>query len=145
MKLRSFQYKLLLNAIVTNIQLKRYGVRQDNFCSFCNIGKESYKHLFFECKYVYELWRFLDSRLHNVKLNFVNVFTNKIGFNPKQMESSIVLITKYYIYKTRCMNERISVTSCVNYIKNYVLIEEQIAKEKGKTQLHIRKWQDLKL
>ena len=34
-KLRSFQYKLLMLATVTNIDLKRYGIKESELCTFC--------------------------------------------------------------------------------------------------------------
>ena len=40
-KLRSFHYRFTLSAIITNIQLKWYGMRQDSRCSYCNHSEES--------------------------------------------------------------------------------------------------------
>ena len=51
---------------------------------------------------------------------------------------------KHYIYRTRCLQERISVKSCENYLLHYVNIEEYIAKSVGKLELHKNKWSELR-
>ena len=55
-KLRSFQYRLLHRAIITNIHLNRWGKIESDGCSFCHKSSESYSHLFATCTSVVELW-----------------------------------------------------------------------------------------
>ena len=64
-KLRSFQYKFLLRAIVTNVDLKYNGIRQDANCTFCNLEKETIQHLFVNCIYVKPLWQFVKKIINN--------------------------------------------------------------------------------
>ena len=138
-KLRSFQYRLIMSAIVTNIHLKHYGILDSNSCTFCNNEVETCIHLFYDCVKVKPIWIHIKKEF---KLTFEvsDLILNNIVDNPKHMENCIVLIAKYYIYKTRCLKEQISVMSCTNYIKNYIAIEEQIAKENNKLGLHTIKW-----
>ena len=51
-KLRSFQYRFFLKAVVTNIQFYYYKIREDSLCYFCEVEKESIKHLFYDCNLV---------------------------------------------------------------------------------------------
>ena len=139
-KLRSFQYKLLLGAIVTNVQLKWYRIKETNNCSFCNAYKEDYKHLFYDCRYVQQIWSFVTDYLKLNELTFYQIYTNKVVINPRHVKNVIILIVKFYIYKTRCSSERVSMKSCENYIKHYRSIEEQIARNSGKLHLHNQKW-----
>ena len=49
-KLRSFQYRLMMRAVVTNVQLYHYKIREDTMCSNCNKQPETIQHLFYECE-----------------------------------------------------------------------------------------------
>ena len=55
-KYRSFQYRLLQRAIITNQHLYKWGKKTQNTCTFCDGTEESLVHLFFECPYTYALW-----------------------------------------------------------------------------------------
>ena len=55
-KLRSFQYRILTQSLITNVQLKQYGIKDSNLCTFCNSQKESTVHLLFYCPSVFNLW-----------------------------------------------------------------------------------------
>ena len=48
-KYRSFQYRLLHWAIVTNLRLQRWGMRSNDLCIFCGKSTGSYLHLFIYC------------------------------------------------------------------------------------------------
>lgn len=43
-KYRSFQYRLMSQAIITNVHLYRWKKRGMNVCSFCGLEKETYVH-----------------------------------------------------------------------------------------------------
>ena len=137
-KLRSFQYRLLTNALTTNKQLKIYGIR-DEMCTFCNEQVETVQHLLWTCKYVQEIWLHCSTEFKLGLLNFRKIICNNIDENPINARNTIVLIVKQYIYKTRCLKERLSVTASTNYVKSYVEIEKEIAKQKQNH--HEHKWQ----
>ena len=142
-KLRSFHYRFALRAIITNVQLKMYKIKEHDRCSFCNENRETIAHMFFECKYVQVLWLKVAEWLRIDRLTYTQIYSNKIVPNPRHAENSVVLIVKHYLYRARCLQERISVTSCENYIKQYRSIEECIAKSKNKLDRHILKWSNL--
>ena len=58
-KLRSFQYRMLQSAIITNVQLFRFNMTTSNLCSFCSSEAENIVHLFVECPKVRNLWSHL--------------------------------------------------------------------------------------
>ena len=140
-KLHSFQYRLLLQAVITNVHLKHYKIKESNNCSFCSTTKENLKHLFYDCKYVTVVWNYVE-KCYNCKLDWLQVFTNQVHAKPKHPLNTVVLIVKFYIYSTRCEGKRVNVKSCKNYIKNYIQIEEQIAKSKNRLHLHETKWSE---
>ena len=56
-KLRSFQYRLILPALITNIQLKIYGIKENDLCSFRGVNRETIVHILFECPKVKVIWK----------------------------------------------------------------------------------------
>ena len=105
-------------------------------CTFCNEKPESYKHLFFECKYVQPIWESIQKDLKLTELTLYQILTNEVIRNLKHIQNAIILITKYFIYRSRCLQEKISKELAYNYINYYCKIEEQIAKNKYKLALH---------
>ena len=83
-KIRSFNYRMLHGALVLNTHLYRWNMRSDNLCSFCETNREDVQHLFFECKYVIELWEKVKKWLSEtpngycIELTFENVFFTKL-------------------------------------------------------------------
>ena len=143
-KLRSFQYKLLLRAIITNVHLKHYNVLTSNNCTFCNLETENYAHLFYFCESVRKLWEFIEKKC-NCILSYENVILNRYLDNPKLAVNSLILFIKYFIYRQRCLKGSIAIHVCVNYLNENIIIEEQIAKNKKKHSEHLLKWENFHL
>ena len=140
-KLRSFQYRLLVFAIITNVHMFYYKIRENKLCTFCNNYDETIKHLFFECKKVELIWRKISQLINKgIDLRYETIVFNSVTQRDNAVENCILLITKHYIYRSRCLNERLSYEACKKYIKEYHDIEEQIAYQKDKHQLHALKW-----
>ena len=100
-KFRSFQLRFLYGAIITNVQLKWYEIRNTNLCSFCNVHKETVSHLFIECIAVQRLWNFIEN-ICDKELNIKDILLNSVVPNPKHVENVLVLVTKQFIYRQRC-------------------------------------------
>ena len=105
-------------AIVTNMHLKLYGIRMDDKCSNCEAQKETLQHLFFDCPTVQTIWKTIEEII-KTEITYRNVVFCTVKNNPKAVENCIILITKFYIYRSRCVKERISITSCKNFIESY--------------------------
>lgn len=105
-KLRSFQYRLLLHAIPTNEKLKKWKILQSDLCTFCNRHVETVSPLFFNCTIVKPIWCRVFEWLKNLdpELEMVEdkIMFNNLHANPKSVINTITLITKFYLYKTRC-------------------------------------------
>ena len=78
-KYRSFQYRLMSHAIITNVHLYRWKKRGMNVCSFCGLEKETYVHLFVECQQIRELWETIE-QYYRTKLRITakNVIFNQV-------------------------------------------------------------------
>ena len=143
-KLRSFQYRLLMSSMITNVHLRHYGIKDSDTCTLCELQKETQKHLMYDCRYVKPLWSYVCKLINKKELTYYEIITNEVVDNPRWAANAVVLIVKYYIYSSRCMKTRISKQSCENYIRNYINVEESIARSRNKLSQHKLKWSDYK-
>ena len=141
-KLRSFQYRLLFHALVTNVQLKRYKLTESDACSFCERETETVKHMFIDCNKVQMLWQQIMQNIRIGEINVEKILLNKVCDNPRLVENCIVLLTKHYIYVTCCNKEKLTYEKWKTYVNNYKQIEYHIALRKGKKISHEQKWSD---
>ncbi len=101
--LRTFQYKLLNRSLVTNIQLRRFGIKESEQCDFCNLYAETYEHLFFYCRHVRYLWSDLENWLRPNLVMIENLTVKEIifGYRYESVENNlmnfIIIILKKYI------------------------------------------------
>ena len=135
-KLRAFQFRLLHKAIVTNIYLKHCKIKETDLCTFCNNHRETVQHLMFECTYVKELitWTF---KYGTERKTYKNWILSNLG---TKLGDTISLIVKHYLYATRCSQEKPSLSSAKNYIKNIKELEKYVAISKNKYPSHLKKW-----
>ena len=143
-KLRNFQYRLINKAIVTNIQLKHYKIKDNYRCTFCGRSKETIKHLFMECKRVKSLYLFIETvSKQKLDLSPKNILFNQVVPDAKAAKNTLILITKQYIYREKCMNNKIRTLALGNYLQMYQELEGEIAKQKNKQDQHKRKWKNI--
>ena len=72
-KTRQFQYKISNRYLVTNVYLKKVGMKLSSDYSFCADADESLEHLFTSCPYVPSFWKDLSDWLNDlgVKVNLL--------------------------------------------------------------------------
>lgn len=150
-KLRAFHYRLLLGALVTNKHLKIYKLKDSDLCHFCSQEVEDIGHLFWGCPVVAELWKnvqaWLDriqeiSCLPRLELNASSVILNNITVSPRHVSNVIVLATKHYIYRQKCLEEPINVYQ----LKEILLAHHKneylgALKDNKRTAFCVEKWQ----
>ena len=95
-KYRSFQYRLIMRAIVTNIHLKHWGMLESDSCYSCRKDRESYTHLFIHCEYVKALWLKFE--------NWIECFTDdKICFGVDTVLVNRIIEQQNYLFKVLCL------------------------------------------
>ena len=55
-KLQWFQFKIVHRIIGTNHLLSKMGLKENDYCSFCNQSPETIVHLFWECRHFFYFW-----------------------------------------------------------------------------------------
>ena len=98
-KYRDFQYRLLMNIIVTNTKLKLWKIKDGDLCSFCYSKPEKVIHLFWECEHIKKLWEEVKELINelipeNVNLEFTveNVIFNKVHNSSFHIVNFIILV-----------------------------------------------------
>ena len=84
-KLRDFQYRLLLGKVITNVDLFEWNLKEDPLCTFCERSCETLVHLYCECpriisirKKFYDLCKFNDINVKTDDQSFLlNMFTSR--------------------------------------------------------------------
>ena len=131
----------MLSSIFTNTKLVHMGVKESNLCDFCKQLVETCNHLFFDCPKVYPLWAHIEHQIKST-LSCRQVIMNNFQDNPLSYKSALILITKYYIYQSKCLAQKLNVKSLSNYMQSYIDIEQLIVKKHNKIAQHQLKWSD---
>ena len=145
-KYRSFQYRLLQQGLVTNIHLKKWGIKQSDQCSFCNNDKEGILHLIYYCPVVQELWAQMvqwikeQFGIQEVLITVDTVVLNRIVENPRSVANFICLLVKHYLYAQKCLQKEPSIHQVKDKILQVERIEKYIAVKNNKILVHNTKW-----
>ena len=144
-KLRSFQFRILHSAIITNVQLEKWKLKSNNYCSFCKTGKETVQHLLFGCEYVKQIWKWVVSKCNSISPDQIvitekSVMQNNVNETPMHIFNFICLVTKCYIYSSRCLDKMLCNYALDSMIEKYRSYELFQAKKDNKLHIHCKKW-----
>ena len=108
----------------------KWGISDTNLCTFCNNSKETVNHLLYDCVYVEPMWntlRIVCKEMVNqpVDLSYANVMLNSIS--QCNAANYLCLVTKQYIYRTRCQKKRPSTQTLKNELYSARRIEKYYA------------------
>ena len=145
-KLRSFQYRQLMNSIVTNIQLYRWKIKDSEMCTLCNSEPETVYHMLFGCVHVKDLWEevrvmSLEQFACEVHLSYRNILLCDVSGTYCAI-NLMCLITKQFIYRCRCKNEKPNRYQLRREILRMKNIEKYYAKKNCKMVQFCKKWRD---
>ena len=145
-KYRSFQYRILQRAIVTNIHLEKWNILQTSNCTFCGQEPESLIHLFCTCPYIHDLWTqikgFLSEKCRGkrIELSPTTIVMNSLTTPPRHIVNFICIIVKQYIYCQRCFKKSVTFNDVRSKILHVERVEKYIAMRNDKMHIHERKW-----
>lgn len=145
-KLRDFQFKINNRILVTNTFLYKIKKIPNNLCSYCQKEAESIFHLFVNCEKTVEFWRSLKTwlwREGSLQLEISNKYILFASPNRKTLINHILIIAKYYIYKTKFTRNTIDFTGFLLYLKSKFQSEMYIANLKNDFDKFAEKWSSL--
>ena len=146
-KLRSFQYRLLQRALVTNVQLQQWGIKESDMCTFCETHRETVPHLMYMCEKVHRLWKDVENMLKakdtdiEIDINVGTVMKNQIVGRKGHVGNLICLMLKQYVYRQKCMEGDLSFIQFKQILFQTEQIEKYIAVKNGKLSKHMGKWE----
>jgi hypothetical protein len=147
-KLRTFQYKILLNLIPCNLYLSRIERSDTNKCNMCH-KLDDVTHYFYECTQNKQFWKSFEiwwknTTETNIKLSERDIMIGKLG-NQKSLETlnASLLIAKWYIYKCKLAEEKLFFYKFLCDMKFYLIIEKTINIEQGKLDSYNKIWQNI--
>ena len=147
-KYRSFQYRLLHNAILLNNRLSHMGITQTPLCSFCKTEIETIKHFFVECKITKKIWNDINKYLKQVHDTQIEINAPTIILNDCEdgdiydIRHLYILITKQFLYREKCMQKKPNAASVIAEIEFIHKIEKQEAITKRNSKAYNKRWPD---
>ena len=145
-RFRTFQYRLLQRSLVVNKQLCKWGILDNDMCTFCKNDVETVLHIFCKRPVTKELrcevWKFVRKRYVNAVINLqdVNVIMNTVHPKPNHVINYMCLVTKQYIYAQKCKGKTLHIEELTSRINLYEKIEKYNAVKNGNLTKHVKKW-----
>ena len=145
-KYRSFQYRFLQRALVTNTSLYKWKIISTDLCFFCNVEKETAIHLIIRCPVVRNFWQkvfsFIRERfqIEDIDISEKAIVFNKLVIPRTTAVNFICLLTKQYVYKQKCLQKQLEFNHFKTHVRSIENIEKYIAQKNGKMAYHQRKW-----
>ena len=145
-KIKDFQYRLLQRALITNIQLQKWKIKESNMCTFCQKHPETVKHLLMECVESKDLWSKFAEYCHTtynkqLDITYSDIISNHFTNPKRHIINTLGLFLKQYIYRNRCLDTRMSFENYNRYINKVKNIEKYIAIKNDKMSLYYAKWE----
>ena len=107
-KLRNFQYHLLLGKVFTNNTLYKWKVVASPMCQLCTDQVETPSHMLTSCNCISVLWMAVKKLIKEeyemeTNWNGYNVIYNNVHAKPGSVINLITLQCKHYIFQQKCL------------------------------------------
>lgn len=145
-KLKDFQFKINNKILATNSFLCKINKIENNRCSFCEQEPETIKHLFVDCPKVTEFWESVKHWLQihgNLNLNITDKAIIFAWQKEKSLINQVIVVAKYYIYKTKFTSKRLSIIGFQLLLKRKFKNEQYIARINNSYNKFLGKWSSL--
>ena len=122
-KLQWFQYRIVQNILTTNSFLFKVGLVNNPICNLCNLERETIIHILWECRETQRFLQSVETLLdalyipfhYNKQIYLFGLFLNNRCSTINRLDNEILIIIKFYIYKTRCLHKVLSIPGiCFN-------------------------------
>lgn len=141
--LKWIHYQCIKRTLPTNRLLYLYGITESDKCIQCPIYSETVFHKFWQCPTVRTLWRELRNVLNlEREITRANVLVGTTLQNTRNahIASSIILLTKQYIWRHREQSGRINFVGLKNHIRGYLEVEKYISRITGREHKFRDQW-----
>ena len=132
-KLCWFQYRIIHRILGTNTFLYKIKVKVCNLCNFCKEEPETIEHLLWGCHKVSDLWHELNRWIFEmtyieIPLNLEIVMFGLLHpYDGNLITNKIILLTKFYIFRTKVNEGMVNFEVLKNYLKQNLILEKHIS------------------
>ena len=143
-RLRWFQFRLIHRILATNRYLYLIKIRNDPYCSFCKVEEETIVHLFYECDVVNNFYYRLEDWIYNKTSVLLNLSKMELIFGKmcrNDVLNLIILVFKFHIYRQRCRNENLCLSTFKAELHYFYQIENYLSAIHGKQTCFKAKWE----
>ena len=146
-KYRSFQMRLLHNAVLCNDHLYHMQIVETQLCSLCGTEKETPYHILTQCNSMQLVWREIENYLkhqYDISVEFTPqaILSNVVNDNLYHHVNLITLISKQKIYAAKCLRERITTQTIIAEFEFIHQLELQEAIRTVNVKIYNRRWPD---
>lgn len=138
-QLQMLQYKILSKIIATNTLLHRIGIKDNDRCTRCNLGRDTVIHKFWECEHVKLFWTRIGEWVNGVQ-GIERVYLDRktviLGLGHSKLVKHIIIIGKSMIN----FNAVLNIDHLIARLKIEMITEETIAKRNNKMDRYNNKW-----
>ena len=106
-KLQWFQCRIIHRILGTNSLLYKINQKPNDKCSFWLEEVETIEHIFWSCNKISKLWEDLNNCIFLKKWNRTAIKFDYIFIWNIYMRNLIMLLTKFYIYRTKLNTEQV--------------------------------------
>ena len=112
-KYRSFQYRLLHNAVILNNRMSHWQPHNAGKCTFCNAHDKNLVHFFKDCVVSKKIWK-ISFKYMRIKygeelvfedLDIATIVLNDIRENKYSYLNLLLLVIKQKLYAFRCLKK----------------------------------------
>ena len=144
-KLRDFQYHLILGKIFVNKILYKWGLVTSDKCEYCGSAVQTIMHLLVDCPYARDIWNDIVSLLPieiqkqctwKKKKIFLNTVHDKVQHGINQM----VLMCKYFIFQQKCLFNKYNLSLFRRMLTENYYIQAYNADIDGRTNKNMVIW-----
>ena len=148
-KLRDFQYRLLIGAIYTNGRLFHWKLVSNQNCDWCGCPKQTVVHMLFDCIYATKIWdcfaNFVKESFPMFQIDIANlcyskIFLGSVHPDKRNLINFLVLVVKHYLFVSKCEKRLPCFDDVKNKIHSLQRMERYNANMSGNVQKHDIKW-----
>ena len=141
-QMRWFQYRLINIIIPTNKYLMIINVSDSNRCTFCDVEVETIQHLFYDCHFTNQLWRYLHNIFHSkdIRVDLQDVRTVLFGGDFSRELKLIIVLVKYFIFRSKLVKRYPTTVLLLQYLREYFEMYYYIFRKNMKVNIWERYW-----
>jgi hypothetical protein len=147
-KIRTFQYKIIMNLIPCNLYLYKIGQSNSFLCDTCN-ATDNITHYFYDCNPVLAFWSSFQSWWNNMTGDNINISrdvalmgTIKDNENHENLNACLML-ARWHIYTEHLNKQQPCMYKLLCKLKYKIKVEKQIHLRNNKITLFNTMWREI--